>query len=175
MTRDDDRRERDHEADHEPDENADDVTRRAAGAEDAVGATAGAHAGAVAGAAAGPAGVLAGGALGGLAGWLAGRRARDPQELSSADDAFYRELHERTTDTRKMPYEHVRDLYSLGHHLADHPEFGDRQWRDIEPELREAWTIAQRETWGEWPRASDYVRRGFEQGRGDGRGTPPRS
>jgi hypothetical protein len=164
MTRDDERRE----PEHDPDEDAADVTRRSAGAGGAVGATAGAHAGAVAGAAAGPAGVLAGGALGGLAGWLVGRRARDPQELSSAEDAFYRELHERATDTAKMPYEHARDLYSLGHHMADHPEFGAREWHVIEPELREAWTIAQRETWGEWPQAAPYVRLGFENAPGGG-------
>jgi hypothetical protein len=62
-----------------------------------------------------------------------------------------------------MPYDHVRDLYRLGHEMSGHPQYGRREWHEIEPELREAWSASQRETWGEWPEAAPYVRRAYEQ------------
>lgn len=149
--------------DEENREDAADLMRRTAGAADASGATAGAHVGAVAGAAAGPLGALAGGAVGGLAGWIAGSRVRDGEPVSEEDDERFRRLHERTADAANLPYEHVRELYWLGHRVRQHPDLGRRDWRHVEPELRDAWTALQRETWGEWDQAHRYVRRGYEQ------------
>jgi hypothetical protein len=142
-------------------DDASELTRRTVGAADAGTAAAGAAAGALGGAALGPAGALAGGAVGGLAGLLAGSRIRDAPDFSESEDEHYRRLHERTTGA-EMPYEHVRDLYRLGHMIGGNPEYGERQWRDIEPEIADAWTAAQRETWGEWREASRYVQRGYK-------------
>lgn len=141
---------------------APDLTRGTVGADDATGAAAGAAAGALGGAAAGPGGALLGGVAGGLAGFLAGSRLQGARELSRTEDEHYRRVHTRMSGAG-MPYEHVRDLYRLGRAVRESEEFGGRDWRTIEPALSEAWTAAQRETWGEWPEARSYVRRGFEE------------
>ncbi|HEX6307977.1 MAG TPA: hypothetical protein VFZ69_07305 [Longimicrobiales bacterium] len=148
--------------DEESGDDAADLMRSTTGAADAGGATTGAHIGAVAGAAAGPLGAIAGGTVGGLAGWIAGSRVRDGEPVSEEEDERFRGMHESTADAERMPYDHVRELYWLGHRVRQHPDLGRRDWNDIEPELRDAWTGVQSENWGEWAHASRYVRRGYE-------------
>jgi hypothetical protein len=132
---------------------------------DHVGQAAGGITGVVAGAAigstAGPIGTLLGGIAGAIGGWWSGRAiAEAADDISSAEDQFYREDFARTG--RDHEYDDARGAYYLGDVAAANPDY--ETFEDVEPELSRGWRSsgADRRAWSD---VRDHASVGFRRGR----------
>ena len=141
-------------------------------AADHIGQAAGGITGVVAGAAigvtAGPLGVLLGGIAGAIGGWWTGRAlAEAAEDITEADDTFYRSDFDRTP--HEVPaYEEAKRAYYLGHLAAT--AYDARPFEEIEDELARGWTGA--EVPGAWESVRGYAAVGYTRGR-DRRRTRP--
>ncbi|MEX2177336.1 MAG: hypothetical protein WD801_01405 [Gemmatimonadaceae bacterium] len=142
--------------------------RNGPGAADHAGQAAGGITGMLAGAAigtiAGPIGVLLGGIAGAIGGWWSGRALVEAAEgITDEDDAFYRADLEREPHP-DWSYDDVRGAYYLGDVAAANPDYADRRFEEVEPDLARAWGNRELAPGG-W----DSVRRlcavGFERGK----------
>jgi len=138
---------------------------------DHVGQAAGGITGAVAGAAigvtAGPLGVVLGGIAGAIGGWWSGRAiAEAAEDLTDAEDAYYRADFERGADRRtsdrRSAYEDVRQAYYLGDIAAANP--GYASFADVERDLERGWRSSDA-AHGEWQAVRGYASIGFDRGR----------
>ena len=130
----------------------------------------GAASGAVAGGTAmtmvlGPAGTAVGAALGAVGGWWAGSAAKDAP-YHEADDRHYR-THYSETHRRGRAFEDVSPGYYLGHIAARNPDFRDRPFADVEPELKRIWNADLRARHGEWSDVREYARAAYDRGARD--------
>jgi len=117
------------------------------------------------GSAAGPVGTLIGGIAGAIGGWWAGRAVSEAAErLSEDDDSYYRHHYEslpnRHTD---RAYEDVRGAYYLGQIASHNPNFVEREFTEVEPELERGWA-AYADRYGTWTTVRDFARAGFARG-----------
>lgn len=130
----------------------------------AAGGITGVVAGAAIGATAGPVGVLLGGIAGAIGGWWSGRAiAEAAEDITEADNAYYRADYERRATPREG-YEEARAAYYLGDVASANPEYADRSFDDVEAELSRGWCACQT-AHGEWARMRCYASVGFEHGR----------
>ena len=139
---------------------------------DHIGQAAGGITGVVAGAAigvtAGPLGVLLGGIAGAIGGWWTGRAvAEAAEDITQADDEFYRSDFDRTPH-ETTDYDDARRAYYLGHIAAS--AYDGRPFEEIESELARGWSDAR--TPGAWPSVRGYAAVGYTRGR-DRRRTRP--
>ncbi|HMC54156.1 MAG TPA: hypothetical protein VKH19_03205 [Gemmatimonadaceae bacterium] len=141
---------------------------------DHIGQAAGGITGAVAGAAigvtAGPLGILLGGIAGAIGGWWTGRAlAEAAEDITEADDAYYRTDFEHTP-TATTPYEDAKRAYYLGHLAAS--AYDGQAFDVIETELSRGWSGARAP--GSWESVRGFAAVGYERGR-DRRRTRPES
>ena len=141
----------------------------------AASAPATAAAGAVAGAAAGmatglfgPIGSIVGavvGALGGAA--VGGAHAGAADDLYTAEnDAYYQTQWEAAANRpADRTFEWARPAYQFGHIAARHPEYAERDFAAVEPELRRRWPEQFRTTTGDWDVARPYVEASYVHSR----------
>lgn len=62
-------------------------------------------------------------------------------------------------------YTTTRPLYQLGHVAGRNPDYRDRSYGEVEPELRRAWeSSSDSSRYGRWDDVSAYVKFGFDQG-----------
>ena len=133
---------------------------------EATGGIAGVLLGAGIGASAGPVGSLIGGIAGAIGGWWTGRAiAEAAEQLTTEDDAHFRAHYEasphRLTDRE---YEDVRAAYMLGHIASHNPNFTERQFTEVEPELARGWKGCDNPPC-EWEEVRPFVREGYQRGR----------
>lgn len=144
----------------------DQVTAGKVASEGLGGAAAGA-AGAAFGTFAGPIGTLIGGLAGIVGGWWAGKSAAEAaNHYSIDDDRYYRHNYESSsTRLADRSYERVRPAYQLGHVAGLNPDYRDREWESVEPEVRKGWTSDLREKNGEWSSVSSHARDAYARSR----------
>jgi len=138
---------------------------------EAVGGVSGIAAGAALGSHAGPVGTVIGAIAGAVGGWWAGRAVSEAATTyTDDDDAYYRRHFETrrasgldaTTDT---DYDAYRPAYQLGQVASRNPDYADRNFDDIETDLRRGWTDDVSQRYGAWDKVRDRARAGFERGR----------
>ena len=141
------------------DEGRDENPGMAEQAGEAVGGIGGTLAGAGIGSAAGPIGTIIGGIAGAVGGWWAGEKAgRAVSDMGKHED-HYREHHRATSSD--VDYEEARIGYGVGHTAGRNPEYRERSFEEVEPELKAGWT----ETDHEYERQRPYVREAYERTR----------
>ena len=135
----------------------------------AAGGITGVVAGAAIGATAGPVGVLLGGIAGAIGGWWSGRAiAEAAEDISEADEQFYREdferVERRVDHTRRAEFDAARRAYLLGDIAAANPEYAGLSFEDVERDLSRGWQ-AQSAAAGDWTEVRDYASVGYVHGR----------
>lgn len=133
---------------------------------EATGGISGVLVGAGIGSAAGPIGTLIGGIAGALGGWWAGRAvAEAASALTHEDEAHFRghfdSLPARPAD---RAYDDVRPAYYLGQIASHNPNFVERQFTEVEPELERGWS-SYADKYGSWTAVRGYAAEGFSRGR----------
>ena len=132
---------------------------------EAAGGVSGVVAGAAIGSAIGPVGTLLGGILGAMGGWWTGRSlAEAATSITKDDDVYYRRQYE--TSPRRLAdrsYDEVKPAYYLGHLASRNPDFMNRSFEDIEPELRRGWTTDRK--YGSWEDFRGFANEGYSRGR----------
>lgn len=149
-----------------------DETHNAPSTADHVGQAAGGITGAVAGAAigatAGPIGVLLGGIAGAIGGWWSGRAiAEAAEDITDADETFYREDYRKSTErrvdlARRASFDHARHAYLLGDVAAANPEYSDRAFEEVEPDLARGWAAGSAAA--DWTSVRDFAGVGYRRG-----------
>jgi hypothetical protein len=61
-------------------------------------------------------------------------------------------------------FEDARGAYMLGHIAAENPNFREREFEEVEPELARGWA-GQDTKLGAWESSRDYAREGFRRNR----------
>lgn len=74
--------------------------------------------------------------------------------------------------TATSSYDSVRPLYQFGHLAGGNPDYQGRSFKDVESDLKNAWTGDQAQTYGDWDSVRDYISTGYttrstEQGGGN--------
>ena len=133
---------------------------------EATGGISGVLVGAGIGSAAGPVGTIIGGIAGAIGGWWAGRAVADAAgTLSHEDDEYYRTHFDRVQNRPvDRAYDDVRPAYYLGQIASQNPNFVEREFLEVEPELERGWS-AYAERYGAWPSVREYAAEGFTRGR----------
>ncbi len=131
---------------------------------EATGGIAGTLFGAGIGAAAGPIGAIIGGIAGALGGWWGGRAVAEATErITLSDDEYYRAHYESSADKiSDRGFGDVRAAYYLGQIARRNPEYANRQFEDIEPELARGWA-SYGDTYGTWQVVRSFAREGYER------------
>jgi hypothetical protein len=144
----------------------DDVSAGKLAAEGVGGAAAGA-AGAAIGAMAGPVGMIVGGLAGIVGGWWAGKAAAESaHHYTPDDDRYYRDKYESSpTRIADRSFDDVRPAYQVGHLAGRNPDYKEREWEAVEPDLQRGWTNEVREQQGEWETARPFARDAFTRSR----------
>jgi hypothetical protein len=132
---------------------------------EAAGGISGVVAGAAIGSAVGPVGTVIGGILGAMGGWWSGRAvAEAATAVTTDDDNYYRKNYESSsTRSANRTYDQVKPAYYLGHVASLNPDYRNRSFQDIEPDLRRGWTSDSK--FGSWDEARPYASEGFNRGR----------
>lgn len=133
---------------------------------EATGGISGVLVGAGIGSAAGPVGTIIGGIAGAIGGWWAGRAVAEAAgTLSHEDDEYYREHFD---SVRNRPadraYDDVRAAYYLGQIASQNPNFVEREFLEVEPELERGWS-RYADQYGAWTSVREYASAGFTRGR----------
>ncbi len=158
---------------------------------DVVGETTGGLAGAATGAAlgslGGPIGTIIGGIAGAASGWWTGRAVSEAASSFDNDDQYYRDQYTSRAggastgaSTRGMSsgsslstsgaaggssssYDTARPAYQLGHVAGMNPDYANRQFDDVESDLRRGWE-SQGDTTHKWDDVRDYARDAYGRG-----------
>lgn len=133
---------------------------------EATGGITGVLVGAGIGSAAGPVGTLIGGIAGALSGWWAGRAVSEAAGTLTHEDEEYFRAHYDSLPTRPADraYDDVRGAYYLGQIASHNPNFTDRLFDEVEPELERGWA-GNADKYGSWTTVRDYAAEGFSRGR----------
>lgn len=130
-----------HHRDHMTDEARDKNPGAGEQTGEAVGGIGGTLAGAAIGSAAGPIGTIIGGIAGAAGGWWAGEKAgRALEDWSDEDEKRYKEYHQTLPENERRPWDEARVGYMVGHVARHNPDYKQRKWEDVEPELQKGWT-----------------------------------
>ena len=132
---------------------------------EATGGITGVLVGAGIGSAAGPIGTLIGGIAGALGGWWAGRAVVDAaRTMTPADEAHFRahydEVANRPADRN---YDDVRGAYYLGQIASHNPNYVERKFAEVEPELEQGWA-SYADKYGSWKTVRSYAEEGYARG-----------
>ena len=108
--------------------------------------------------------MLLGGIAGAIGGWWSGRAiAEAAEDITEADEQVYRE-HFTRAHSRADDYERVKPAYYLGDVAAANPDYQDRAFEDVEPELSRAWSrVGDGDR--DWTSVRDCACCGFKRGR----------
>lgn len=133
---------------------------------EATGGISGVLVGAGIGSAAGPVGTIIGGIAGAIGGWWAGRAVAEAAgTLSHEDDEYYRGHFDATPNRpADRAYDDVRAAYYLGQIASQNPNFIEREFLEVEPELEQGWS-RHADQYGTWTSVREYAATGFTRGR----------
>jgi hypothetical protein len=143
---------------------------------EATGGIAGVLLGAGIGSSAGPIGTLIGGIAGAIGGWWTGRAIAEAAEKLGEEDETHFRSHYESSPTRPADrsYEDMRQAYYLGHIASQNPNFTEREFGDVEPELARGWQDCANPPCT-WAAARAYVSEGFRRGKEARERTDPRT
>lgn len=132
---------------------------------EAAGGVSGVLAGAAAGSTIGPIGTVIGGIVGAMGGWWAGRAVAEATTAITTDDESYYRRHYETASGRlaDRKYDDLKPAYYLGHMASRNPDYRNRAFNDIEPDLRKGWSSDSK--YGSWDAVRSYANEGFTRGR----------
>ena len=132
---------------------------------EATGGIAGVLLGAGIGSSAGPVGTLLGGIAGAIGGWWTGRAIAEAAEtLSADDDKDFRSHYESSNSAiSDRTYDDVRGAYFLGHIASNNPNFVDRDFTEVEPELERGWRNCPNPPCS-WEQVRSFVGEGYRRG-----------
>ena len=132
---------------------------------EATGGIAGVLLGAGIGSSAGPVGTLLGGIAGAIGGWWSGRAiAEAAEQLAAEDDDGFRAHYESSSQRMDdRDYDDIRGAYYLGHIASHNPNFVDREFSEIEPELARGWRQCSDRPC-DWEQARAFVVEGYRRG-----------
>jgi hypothetical protein len=130
------------------------------------GGLAGVFLGAGIGSAAGPIGALIGGVAGAIGGWWTGRSVADAAAaVTHTDESHFRDHYDARGDRpADRNYDDVRGAYYLGQIASHNPNFTEREFTEVEPELEQGWA-SYADRYGNWTTVRDYAAEGFSRGR----------
>jgi len=133
-----------------------------------VGGFSGLAAGAAVGSLGGPIGTVIGMIAGAAAGWWTGRAVSEAAASFTNDEEHYRKHYgtSRTTATSAdADYDRVRPAYQLGHLASRNPDYANRSFDEVEPDLQRGWTGDVATRHGEWQSVRGYAREAYTRGR----------
>lgn len=84
----------------------------------------------------------------------------DPTPAYDTYDARFRQHYDTYYATTGVPYNRYQQAYRYGYTVASDPRYRDRDWRDIEPEVRRDWERREDSAWEEF---KDAVRHGWNE------------
>jgi hypothetical protein len=116
------------------------------------------------GALGGPVGLLLGGLAGAIGGWWAGHGVAGAI-TSDDEEAFRRDFEGAPVRLADRSYHDVRPAYVAGHLAARNPDYADRSFEEVEPDLRRGWSADVARHCGEWPAMRRYARTAFDRAR----------
>ena len=133
---------------------------------EAAGSISGVLLGAGIGSAAGPLGTLIGGVAGAIGGWWTGRAVSEAASALTQDDEshFRRHFDAQPNRPADRAYDDVRGAYYLGQIASHNPNFTEREFTEVEPELERGWSAAT-DRQGSWESVRTYASEGFARGR----------
>jgi hypothetical protein len=100
-------------------------------------------------------------ALAGGAYWASRKLSETVSELSEEEERECRTLYESHPARGTVPYDHARTVYVVGYVAARSPDYSDRAYDDVEPQLRTGFTGSRA---GSYDSLRDFGRRGYERG-----------
>jgi uncharacterized protein (TIGR02271 family) len=140
-----------------------------------VGGFSGLAAGAAIGSLGGPIGTVIGAIAGAASGWWTGRAVSEAASSFNNDEDYYRNHFEttrsKTTGTAGTSasdvssYDRARPAYQLGHLAGNNPEYRDRNFDEVETDLRAGWNDDVSAQHGRWEDVRPYARDAYERGR----------
>jgi hypothetical protein len=133
---------------------------------EAAGSISGVLVGAGIGSAAGPIGALIGGVAGAIGGWWTGRAVSEAASKLSPEDEEHFRAHFDAQPNRPADraYDDVRGAYYLGQIASHNPNFIEREFTEVEPELERGWA-SYGDRYGSWTTIRGYAAEGFSHGR----------
>ena len=133
---------------------------------EAAGSISGVLVGAGIGSAAGPLGSLIGGIAGAIGGWWTGRAVSEAASALTHEDEAHFCAHFDSQPNRPADraYDDVRGAYYLGQIASHNPNFVEREFTEVEPELERGWSEYS-EKHGTWISIREYAAVGFRRGR----------
>ena len=132
---------------------------------EAAGGISGVLLGAGIGSAAGPIGTLLGGIAGAIGGWWTGRAISEAAEKLTADEDEYYRAHYDASPA-KLPegsFDDARAAYYLGDIASHNPNFTDRMFNEVEPELKRGWEHSDERPY-EWDAVRPFANAGYRRG-----------
>lgn len=140
---------------------------------EAAGGISGGLTGAAIGSLGGPIGTIIGGIAGALSGWWAGHAIAEAAQRYDAqyDDTYRRHYAEWAGQNALRSYEDVRPAYKIGYLAGQNPEWRDRSFAAVDPELGRGWAQLSAGH-GDWAHVRDLARDAFDRAR---LGQPPLS
>jgi len=132
---------------------------------EATGSISGVLVGAGIGSAAGPLGTLIGGIAGAIGGWWTGRALSEAASALTHDDEEHFRAHFDAQPNRPADraYDDVRGAYYLGQIASHNPNFAEREFTEVEPELERGWA-SYGDRYGSWTTVRGYAAEGFSRG-----------
>ncbi|CAN5778783.1 hypothetical protein BH23GEM7_BH23GEM7_29520 [soil metagenome] len=110
-------------------------------------------------------GSIFGAAMQTMGSWWSSREAEQAsRSFGESEERSCRHRFESTTrsGTQKMrDYESARPLYQFGHLAGQNPDYQNRSFEEVEPELSRAWESGGREQFGDWHEVRDHVGFGY--------------
>lgn len=128
------------------------------------GGTGGALAGAaVGGAIGGPIGAAVGGAIGAVAGGLGGKAAAEAVNPTNESTYWQREHKNRPYVRKDVGYDFYEPGYRYGWEAASRPDFANRSFEAVEPDLERNWSTYRGPSTTEWRDVRDATRDSYER------------
>src|SRR4029078_5788829 len=79
---------------------------------------------------------------------------------------YYRDKYESSPSRiADRSFDAVRPAYQVGHLAGRNPDYKEREWDAVEPDLQRGWTDEVRQKHGEWDAARPFARDGFARSR----------
>lgn len=148
-----------------------------------VGGLSGIAAGAALGSLGGPLGTIIGGVAGAIGGWWAGRSVSEAASgFTDHDDEYYRkdfdtrysassttdsDLAKNTARTNAVSsYDDARPVYQLGTIAGANPDYSNRSFDEVEPDLRRGYEASEYGKTRSWNDVRDYARDAYTRRQG---------
>lgn len=126
---------------------------------EAAGGISGVLTGAALGSMGGPVGTIIGGIAGAVGGWWTGRAVSEAASSYTDEDEAYYRSHYDSSRSDDLDYDTARTGYQLGHIAGGNPDYQNRSYDEVEPDLRRGWGDQDED----YTRVRDYARHGYER------------